>query len=65
MQLIFDKKKNMLYSIRYTMPRDQIMSFVSGLHDMQMDMIEMVVASKERQGFPEATVVISHIMEKK
>jgi len=28
-------------------------------------MIETVVISKERQGFPEANAVIKHIMEKK
>jgi hypothetical protein len=28
-------------------------------------MIELVVASKERNGFPEASAVIKHIMEKK
>jgi hypothetical protein len=41
------------------------MTFVCGLHDLQMDMIEMTVASKERQGFPEASAVIRHIMERK
>jgi hypothetical protein len=56
-----DKKKNMLYSIRYTMPRDQIMTFVSGLHDMQMDMIEELVTRSERKGFPEAKELINHI----
>jgi hypothetical protein len=47
------------------MKRENIMTFVSGLHDIQMDMIESVVESKERQGFPEANLVIKHIMEKK
>ena len=45
-------------------PQD-IMTFVSGLHNIQMDMIETVVVRKEREGFPEANVVIKHIMEKK
>jgi hypothetical protein len=58
-----DKKS--LYNIRMTMKREDIMTFVSGLHDIQMDMIETVVISKERQGFPEASAVIKHIMEKK
>jgi hypothetical protein len=49
--------------LKMTLSRDQIMTFVSGLHDLQMDMIEMTVASKERQGFPEATAVIKRIME--
>lgn len=54
-------KKQTLYSIRYTLPRDQIMTFVSGLHDIQADMIEEVVAQKEREGFPDAKAVIDHI----
>ena len=58
-------EKKSLYNIRMTMKREDIMTFVSGLHDLQMDMIEAVVASRERQGFPEASVVIQHIMEKK
>jgi hypothetical protein len=37
------------------------MSFVSGLHNIQLDMIETVVIRKEREGFPEANVVINHI----
>jgi hypothetical protein len=38
-----------------------IMTFVSGLHDMQADMIETVVETKARQGYPEANEVINHI----
>ena len=52
-------------SLRYSMSRKDIMTFVSGLHDIQMDMIETTVIAKERQGFPEASMVIKHIMEKK
>ena len=54
-----DKKQQ--YKISYTMSREDIMTFVSGLHDVQMDMIETVVQRKEREGFPEATAVIEHI----
>jgi len=53
------------YKITYKMKKEDIMTFVSGLHDVQMDMIETVVISKEKQGFPEATAVINHIMELK
>ena len=53
------------YKISYTMSKADIMTFVSGLHDVQMDMIETVVQRKEREGFPEATAVIKHIMELK
>ena len=58
-------REQIIGSIRMTMKREDIMSFVSGLHDLQMDMIEAVIISKEREGFPEASVVIKHIMEKK
>jgi hypothetical protein len=58
-------REQILSGIRMTMKREDIMTFVSGLHDIQMDMIETVVISKERQGFPEASAVIKHIMEKK
>jgi hypothetical protein len=49
------------YKISYTMSKADIMTFVNGLHDVQMDMIETVVAKKEREGFPEAVAVIEHI----
>ena len=54
-----------LYNIKMTLRPEDVMTFVSGLHDIQMDMIETVVIRKEREGFPEATAVIIHIMEKK
>lgn len=58
-------EKKQQYKISYTMSKADIMTFVSGLHDVQMDMIETVVAKKEKEGFPEATAIIKHIMEKK
>ena len=58
-----DSKK--LYNIKMTMKPEDIMTFVSGLHNIQMDMIETVVVRKEREGFPEASAMIKHIMEKK
>jgi hypothetical protein len=56
---------NIIGSIRMTLSRDQIMTFVSGLHETQWELIEAVVVSRERQGFPEASAVIRHIMERK
>jgi hypothetical protein len=58
-----DSKK--LYSIKMQLTPEQIMTFVSGLHKDQLDMIDLVVSQKERQGFPEANAVIQYIMEKK
>jgi spermidine synthase len=53
--------KEFYSSIRMTLNKKDIMTFVSGLHDLQSDMIEELVRRKEAQGFPEATVVINHI----
>jgi hypothetical protein len=58
-------KDNIIGSIRMTLSRDQIMTFVSGLHETQHELIEAVVVSRERQGFPEATAVLKQIMERK
>ena len=49
------------YKISYTMSKEDIMTFVSGLHVVQADMIECAVIKKEREGFPEANAVIEHI----
>ena len=58
-------EKKSLYNIKMVMKPEDIMTFVSGLHEVQADMIECAVIKKEREGFPEATAVIKHIMEKK
>jgi hypothetical protein len=60
-----NRKRQIQSSIRMTLSRDQIMTFVSGLHETQWQLIEAVVASRERQGFPEATAVLKSIMERK
>ena len=54
-------EKKSLYNIRYTTKPKDIMTFVSGLHEVQADMIECAVIKKEREGFPEASTVIEHI----
>ena len=59
------RKKYTIANIKMTLTRDQIMTFVGGLHETQMELIEAMVSSRERQGFPEATAVIKKIMEKK
>jgi hypothetical protein len=53
--------KEFYSSIRMTMNKKDIMTFVSGLHDIQEAMIEELVSRKEKQGFPEAAEVIDHI----
>lgn len=58
-------RQDIIGSLRMTLSRDQIMTFVGGLHETQWELIEAMVSSRERQGFPEATAVIKSIMEKK
>ena len=58
-------EKKSLFNIRYTMKPEDIMTFVSGLHQDQADMVECAVVKKEKEGFPEANAVIQYIMEKK
>jgi hypothetical protein len=53
------------YKVSFKMKPKDIMTFVSGLHTVQLDMIETTVAMKEKQGFLEASAVIRYIMEKK
>jgi len=58
-------EKKPLYNIKMVLKPKDIMTFVSGLHEVQADMIECAVIKKEKEGFPEANAVIKHIMEKK
>lgn len=58
-------EKKSLFNIRYTMKPEDLMTFVSGLHAVQLDMVDCAVVKKEKEGFPEASAVIKHIMEKK
>jgi len=53
--------KEFYSSIRMTLDKKDIMTFVSGLHEVQEAMIEELVSRKEAQGFPEATEIINHI----
>jgi hypothetical protein len=53
------------YKISYRMKPEDIMTFVSGLHAVQLDMIDCAVVKKEKEGFPEASAVIRHVMVKK
>ena len=52
-------------TIRMTLNKKDLMTFVSGLHEVQEEMIEELVRRKEAQGFPEANTVIKHIQSLK
>jgi hypothetical protein len=54
--------KEPLYSIRYTLRKDQITEFVNQLHDMQQDYIEAAV---ESSGYKDAKRELARIMEMK
>jgi hypothetical protein len=51
--------------IHIQMKRADIPRFLSMLHETQFNLIEAAVESREKQGFPEASIIIKHIMEKK
>lgn len=51
--------------VRIQLARADIPKFLSMLEETQYELIEAAVASRERQGFPEAMTVIKHIMDKK
>ena len=52
-------------TIRMTLNKKDLMTFVSGLHEVQEAMIEELVSRKEKEGFPEANTVIKHIQSLK
>lgn len=56
-----DSKKERINVLKMTLTRDQIGTFVAGLHEIQADMLEAAVKLKEREGFPEAVEVIDYI----
>ena len=57
--------KEFYNSIRMTLNKKDLMTFVSGLHEVQEAMIEELVSQKEKEGFPEANTVIKHIQNLK
>ena len=57
--------KEFYNSIRMTLNKKDLMTFVSGLHEVQETMIEELVSRKEKEGFPEANTVIKHIQSLK
>lgn len=50
--------------IRVVLPKDQLMTFVGGLHKMQLEMIDAAVELKQKDGFPEANEIIRQIQQK-
>jgi len=44
-----------------TISYKNIRAFTNELHDLQENLVESVVRSKEEQGYPEANLIINHI----
>ncbi len=60
----YSKEPKKIMGLKYVMKRKDIMTFVSGLHDMQADMIEELVRREEAKGFPQVQEVLKSVMEK-
>jgi hypothetical protein len=56
--------ENKMQRIRMVLTKNQLMTFVGGLHEMQLKMIDDAVNLKEKDGFPEANAVIDYIRKK-
>ena len=50
--------------VRMVLSKDQLMTFVGGLHEVQLQMIDDAVELKEKEGFPEANEIINFIRQK-
>ena len=50
--------------VRMVLTKDQLFTFVGGLHEMQLQMIDEAVEIKEKEGFPEANEIINFIRQK-
>jgi hypothetical protein len=60
----YNKEPKKIMGLKYVMKREDIMTFVSGLHDIQADMIEELVRREEAKGFPQALDALKCAMEK-
>jgi hypothetical protein len=49
------------YTIRYTIPKADIQSFVNDLHTMQESMIEECVAKEQQKGFPQVRELLDSL----
>jgi len=56
-----EKKQHLFNSIKMTLSKDQIASFVAGLHEVQEEMLEELVRRAEAKGFPEANELIKRV----
>jgi hypothetical protein len=57
----YSKEPKKIMGLKYIMKRKDIMTFVSGLHNMQADMIEELVRREEAKGFPQVQEVLTAV----
>jgi hypothetical protein len=57
----YSKEPKKIMGLKYIMKRKDIMTFVSGLHDLQADMIEELVRREEAKGFPQVQEVLTAV----
>ena len=53
------------FKFTYTINKKDIPDFVNSLHKLQEHYMDSALEQKAREGFPEATEVINHIMSLK
>ena len=53
-----------LFSVKYTLSKDQITDFVQSLYEIQDGFVEAAVEKKQCEGFPEAMEVINRVKGK-
>lgn len=59
------RPENNPFKFSYTIKKEQIADFVNSLHVLQEHYQEAALEEKAREGFPEASEVINHIMSLK
>lgn len=50
-----------IMGLKYILKREDIMTFVAGLHELQEEMLEELVRRKEAEGFPEVQQVLEAV----
>lgn len=50
-----------IMGLKYILKREDIMTFVAGLHELQEEMLEELVRRKEAEGFPEVQEVLKAV----
>ena len=57
----YPSEKDIIASIKMTLSKDQIATFVNGLHEVQEAMLEELVKRAEAKGFPDVQEIIKRV----